>query len=268
MTLLRANSGGWGSNDQLTSTQANTMDANIAKALDKSSAGDTLAGAIGMTAAAAVNVNTAGAVVEASNGGVISATGTGRIRSKVAGGVQLGGGAADWPQFTDSSGSSAARTIAPLLQMVAPGLASSWTSGTSPGLFGGATATIQPVYLGLLPNGCTIVSVRLLFLVNTGHGALPAVMPKLNVKRQSSAGVSQSLRSTGAVTMTTPANVAAYEAAGGSFFDFTCDQFNTVVNTAYTYYIEITDENGANSQANNYYHGINPTLTLTELRML
>jgi len=138
MSFTRANPAGWSFNAKLTSAQINALDIDHANALDKTTAGDTLSGAIAMTATANINAgysgnitsNVAGGIQATVAGGIqstyvggitptvpsgisssvasgivstvasgISTTAIGGLASGVAGGVALTGGSADWPTF-------------------------------------------------------------------------------------------------------------------------------------------------------------------------
>ena len=79
MAITLVNPATWAFGAKLTSAQANALDANVVKALDKTAAGDTLSGAVVLAATGSVNAAANGANVRATvAGALIAVSGGGR----------------------------------------------------------------------------------------------------------------------------------------------------------------------------------------------
>ena len=131
MSFVRVNPTGWSgaagtAGDEFTSTQANTLDADHANALDKTTAGDTLSGVVTMASTAVLGAGFAGNVVASAAGAVaatvgyavecqaaqaVVATVAGGIASAAVGGFALSGAAGDWPTFGVSGSDPATHRI-------------------------------------------------------------------------------------------------------------------------------------------------------------
>jgi len=123
------------------------------------------------------------------------------------------------------------------------------------------TGTVAPfAYVPIRAHrGATLDKVTLKFKIPVGHGALPAVLPKLSVARGDMSGVAATLNSGDAgsgLVIASNASVAAYEAGGAvQAFTYTCNQ-NALIDTAlYFYALAIFDESGANAIAANLFYG-------------
>jgi hypothetical protein len=259
MAFSKINPGTWATNAQLTSTQMNNLDTDHANALDKTTAGDTIAGTVNFSGAGNVTANIANTV----RAGIAAG-----IQSNAVGGINLAGGATDWPTF------SAARTrtiIVPCTDIQAIGAAClksgtfgplspiatatvSYPASTSP--WGISTVTVNtgttqsfPYFMPMrqMHNGATLSNVTWNFQPIGGHAGLPAYQPWFRVFRKDSVnGVAQELTSGGAVQLAA-GSTGAYQTT--QQLVMTCNQNNVVDTTAYVYFAILGDEGGTNALA-------------------
>lgn len=276
MSFLRVKPPNWAVNEVVTSAQLNQLDLDHSNSLDKTVAGDQLAGVVSIAAAAMFDGNTAGTHFRASaNGAKIAATVSGAsieanasgalVQATVAGAlVKVTGGAvmqADvgsipGDRYTFASGQTrnmqypTARGAIP-----ASGWSVSFVAGF-PQLLGNAGTTVI-----LIPfpahNGATISQVTMYLQVTQPHANVPAVLPALNIVRaKNNAGnaTSDLLKTSDQLFTPAPGSGAAWF-NGGSLQSWTCvtNQNNVVDTTQYDYFVKLIDENGGNSLANNTY---------------
>lgn len=279
MAFQRVNPSGWPFGGKLTSAQQNQLDINVSNALDKTVAGDTLAGVVGMGASAAVLVNTPGAKIVSSvlNGiqgtvnQAIVANGNGCIVSLGAnGGFWLAGGASDYPQF------SPARTInrtRPLRASTV--IPSAWNSSNQYYLIGSAATGFIFCDLDGLIDGALLQSVSFQFIVTGTHaGGVGGgwVPPAFTIFRQpvsngSSLGL-QTLNSgdSGGGISPSPASGATWHNGGlVQGFQYTVNQNGIVDLKNFVYGIAIQDENGANSNSGNSYFATLSSMIVAQL---
>lgn len=251
MSFSRVNSGGWATGAELTSAQLNQMDTNLANALDKSTAGDFIAGVIGFVAGTGkMNFNIAGCGEITTAGGLVSTVAFG-FATSAAGGIALGGGTSDEIQYTQTRTKLVAQAVKPL-----GAAASGWTIGLGT-MTGPANGNVTALDTLVGPHqGATLSNVRIYLHVNGPHSQLPAVMPELQVHRRdlTSGGADVILGD----TIASAANAGAWDAT--TFWDIPCNLggsgANLVDRTKYVYYLLLVDENGTGSVAGNIYNGI------------
>ena len=210
-------------------------------------------------------------------GGIESTTSAG-ILTTTSGGFALGGGGYDYPIFTDNTGTSSprSRTVQfPLLPMY---LSAGWVVGSNPLLSGaysnGANVVLKApttnpvnslyVQIPALHNGATLASVAVFLSVlpnGSSRDFIPANLPAISVFRTSivpganPASNFQYLSTTQWQAIATPVSPPAYYDGGLiQVIVFTCNQFNVVDTSQYTYTVEIQDESGSGSYPGNYYY--------------
>ena len=264
MSFSRANGSGWAVGAVLTSAQLNAIDVDHANALDKTSAGDTVAGTVNFSGSGKVSANIAGSVVGATAGG---------IQSGVVGGLQLSGGSTDWPAFS----ANRSRVIAVPFDVAPLVITAAATSGGNTGTYAPGTSNWNPaqglvttvvnsgsanVYSYLVPlrqlhNGATMTSASIYLTGAGAHGALPAVMPAFGILRfqvSNPASGWSSLNSGGTSSQDPTAVLATYKALHS--WSFTCNQNNVIDTTQYTYFAVIWDEANTNALGGNQYAGL------------
>ena len=125
MSFTRVNPGGWSVGDSLTSVQQNTLDIDHSHALDKTSAGDTLAGVVTTTGAGQLVAATVGGITASTAGGIKPGVGQG-IKCDVAGGCQstVAGGI-----VSETAGGIASNAASGILPLVAGGITAGGIAG-------------------------------------------------------------------------------------------------------------------------------------------
>ena len=187
--------------------------------------------------------------------GAIQADAAGALRSAVVGGIQLAGGATDWPTF------SAARNRVKMITFQPQGgLASGWTlSAPLPGVIGPGTSTSQ--FFDLTPqlhNGATLQNFNIYFIVNNSHsGGAPQNLPSATILRFPVLTPSSYvyLNSGTSVSATNPGGTGTswYDSANPQEWNYLCNQNNVIDTTQYMYALQITDENGTNAESDTQY---------------
>jgi hypothetical protein len=130
MAFTRVNAGGWAYGTKLTSAQQNQLDVDHANALDKSTAGDSIAGTIAFTGAGTIDANQAGAITATAGSGIES-TVFGGIQPTVPGGI-----------LTDVSGGIVSYIAGGILPVVAGGIQSNVSGGIQSTANGGIISTV------------------------------------------------------------------------------------------------------------------------------
>lgn len=125
-------------------------------------------------------------------------------------------------------------------------LAQGWKQGT-PGGGTGANTVFVPLRIPEPAGSVKITQLRARFRAATGHGALPAFLPRLSLVAQGAAG--NAGVSFGTV-IDAPADVAAYESASGRELILA---LNNTLTTSDSYYIQLTGEGSTNSLAGLLY---------------
>ena len=236
--IVRTRAPGWSVNEKLSSAQINQLDANHARACDKTAAGDTLTGQY---------IVSGGATTTFSGGGDLIVDGAGSKFESNGGHIVFGD--------NDNAQFSASRT----LTRVAPFVVQQGTtfSGwqvnrnsskavTGIGLTGNADIT------RFLIDGAALRSIDVYFAVTTPHSNVPASFPQFAfiVKAIATGGIT-----TLAPTSATAASGAAWY-NGGATQTLNLDLGTlgvTIDRTANTYYLQVIDEHGANAQDGNTF---------------
>lgn len=283
MAFSRINSGGWSTGQKLTSAQITALDIDHANALDKTTAGDTLSGAIAMSASTArinvsgsaqINANNANAINANASAGItanalasiestvtagIQSNAVGGINSNIAagiqsgavGGIQLSGGSSDWPTFSSNRNRVVTYPVAGALW-----ISTNWTQANFPfGILGTASASFPAsIPISHPHHGSTIASVTMFVAVGTNHTGVPTNLPAILVQRVSSqVGVSygasiDDLATTTRQAFPTPGSGSAWTASNEiQSWTYTTSQNNVVDTSQYAYYIVLYDENGTNA---------------------
>lgn len=135
-------------------------------------------------------------------------------------------------------------------------------------------------------DGSTLYLARFYYRIYAVHVAIPSQLPQFRVFRVDMSGVEEPMGSgagigpAGWVTLTTPANVAAYNAGGGGggsavqSFDYTVNLNNVIDVSKYRYYVEIIEEAGSGNfrtigvaeQGNDYSHVLLGSSGITDMR--
>lgn len=271
MAITKVNLPGWGFGDKLASAQINSFDTKIITALDKTTAGDQLAGVVTMAATAAlrastsgakisatvsgakIEATTSGATIEASGGADIIVTGAGSTLATASGGrISLGDN--DYPVFSSNRSIARVANLAAhaMLETGGTPTISSGSGGDVPSVMGnGDSQPIEVDITNLLHSGATLNTCTL-YMYATVHSNLPAVFPHFILRRKP-LGAIQSVQSLSAgVATASPANLAAWNSVEYAW-SITCTTNNVIDKSTYTYSIHIEDENGANSAPGNLY---------------
>jgi hypothetical protein len=230
--------GGWSIGSVVSSAALNQIDANIASALDKSLAGDTLSGEILMESTAVIGAQFAGNISAAAAASIISSA-TGGIASTVPNGIELAGGGTDEILYGSTRTKLVRQGMMPYQGLVSTG----WSVSGTGGMGGTASSYIQTIGPLLVHHGADLTNVRVYITVVT-HTGLPAALPSLVVKRSDGATV-------GGATATA-AGAAAWNAT--TYWDCPCATL--IDRTQYEYFLELTDEQGSGSVSGNVYTGI------------
>ena len=233
MAFSRANGGGWGANAEVTTTQVNTIDADLSKAVD---------GAAGGSYAPTVALTVAGQGLQ----------------------MTLGTAPSTWMQFAEGT-RSITRSFAaqPVSFLVGAGLGASGFIG------GNGTGGIFTRLLEV-PNNATIVSLKLYFKIVIGHLTMPAAGPGIQLQRfTSSTALPVNLIPAGAIFMTLPLLVSTYESGGAiQSLLYTATQNNTAAaRSTQQFFLTVFDEGGGGTIAGNIFYGFDLTYTLLDLEV-
>jgi hypothetical protein len=270
MAFVRVNPGGWAVGAQLTSAQQNALDIDHANALDKTAAGDTLAGTIQVPPGTGFNVTGTGIAANALS--AVNGIVAGSIRSNVVGAIQLAGGPTDNITFFPARIRSVCMPF--MFYVLSPPWTGVFISPASNGLLGPGTAQ-QTLFLLPPPhNGATLLSVSCSLRVTGPHASVPASMgggggPAMQVVRlaigQGIPTAPQFLSSApqqGFIPV--PASGAAWDSAGQiQTLVYTCNQNNVIDTSQFIYSLILIDENGSGAVAGNIYEGL--TLNYTNI---
>lgn len=135
-------------------------------------------------------------------------------------------------------------------------------------------------------DGAALYLARFYYRIYATHVSIPSQLPQFRVFRVGMTGVEEPMASgagigpAGWVTLTTPANVAAYNAGSGGggsavqSFDYTVNANNVVDISKYRYYVEIIEEAGSGAwttigggaQGNDYSHVLLGSTSITDMR--
>lgn len=288
MSLVNPNPPGWALGDIVTYVQINSFGTQIASALDKSSAGDSLFGSITMQSTAALVCQYPGNI-NANATAAVQATVANSIESTTVGGIGLAGGATDWPTFYSvgtSTPSPRTRTLwvpgrevigvsynagAPIAILASQALSYLYTASTNTvGYQGGAFLTglvsatsLTNQYAYMMPlrsihNGATLTGAVLSLKANpaTRIGLPNGNLPAFGIFSADNAGnIYQLLGAGTGFVSDTSGTFAAYTA--NHTVSFTPTVNNTINSTSYSYFAIVLDECGtSNTQTGNLFYGI------------
>jgi hypothetical protein len=231
--------GGWAMGATLTSAQVNAFQNNMLISLDKSTAGDQLAGVITMASGAA-----------------IEATVVAGLRSTTPGGIELAGGSSDWPTF------SAIRSRTVWQPPVPNGFSTGWAAYLAASALGtvgivgpgpGSAASVQCCLLPNVHNGSELEQFLVLMTVGQSHSGVPANLPLFSLYAKPISGVGTDTN-LGNFTIPTPGSGAAwYNSGNPQQFTFSVSGTPTLASGTYIYYLQVVDEYGTNSLSGNIY---------------
>ena len=233
MAFSRANGGGWGANAEVTTTQVNTIDADLSKAVD---------GAAGGSYAPTVALTVAGQGLQ----------------------MTLGTAPSTWMQFAEGTRSITRSFAAQPVSFLAGGAglgASGYVGGNGGGIF---TRLLE------VPNNATVVSLKLYFKIVIGHGAVPTTGPGISLTRlTSSTGAVVALAPVTPLYMVVPLSVATYENGGAiQSLLYTATQNNTAAaRGTQQFFFTVVDEAGGGALAGNLFYGFDLTYTLLDLEV-
>lgn len=244
MSFSRSKTGGWATNEKLSSAQMNSLDIDHANALDKT--GDTInAGTIIVSGSGLLLASVDGAVQATTHGGIQSGA-VGGIESAVPGGIQLSGGSTDWVAFNP------ARTRTLITPYIGAQIAGAWTMEASGRwVVGAATTDILNVVLRV-HNGATASQVT---LRHRGVGGSPSPPAYAQVSRIDNSGIAQTLCS---------ATYLYASASGVTFTDTITLTANNVIDIEnYVYVMSIVDMSSAGGNPGTQYY--QPVTTFTNI---
>ncbi len=253
MTIARVKPGDWAFGEKLTSAQINQLDTNVARALDKAG-GDQLTGITTVGPGARVYLNAAGAAITASDGGFISSSVDGAIRTEWAGTFQLGGGATDWPTFTNTVGVAAKRSRTVMIPPV-PLALNGW-SLVNDGVLQGAKTNLEVLIPFAVHAGATLESVAF-YVRPTGHAALPEHWPAIDVIRRAFDGPSTVVSLLGGWSEHPAETLVDWNDGLTHYSLHSCTANHTnLAPYQHTYLIKLRDEYGTDSVLGNAYLGL------------
>ena len=249
--------GGWPVNGTLTSAQLNALDIDHANAVDRSIAGDTVAGLITLDGPEAslilpaTTITGAGSTLRTANGGRIVL------------------GANDWVQY------STPRTFQRCLPfLVQPGAAFiAWdvdNNQSAANVSVGMTGNVD--ISDFVVDGSVLTAIEITFFVSSGHSGFtppPAVMPKFTLFQQAGIDITDLQASIATGTIPTPASGSAWY-NGGAIQSYTLIVPSlTIDNAGASYYLQVTDENGTlgtDVATGNIYQSLQITFSCADMR--
>ncbi len=265
MAITRVNPADWSVGDKLTSAQANAIDANCAKALDKTVAGDTLSGDVSVasggsivllsgseiTVNAGAEIDVGGALLVANSATTQVDMGTGSFIAVSSGSNITTGGTGyvkfnntDWPKLNTRT-RSVIRNALDCARFVAN--STIWTRALGQVLGPATTGELLQVDMPT-HDGATLSSINVYFVPSV-HVALPASPPQLIIYVSDTTGA---VVSTQTVTFTLPGIVGLYSATPQTW-TATLSPALVLSPGTYFYTIFLQDEHGANSVSGNSY---------------
>ena len=232
MAFSRANGGGWGANAEVTTTQVNTIDADLSKAVD---------GAAGGSYAPTVALTVAGQGLQ----------------------MTLATAPSMWMQFAEGTRSITRSFASQPVSFLSGGAglgASGYVGGNGGGIF---------IRLLEVPNNATVVSLKLYFKIVIGHLTMPAVGPSIQLQRFTSSTALPVNLVPAAISMTLPLLVATYESGGAiQSLLYTATQNNTAAaRGTQQFFLTVFDEAGGGALAGNIFYGFDLTYTLLDLEV-
>lgn len=264
MTISRVKPSNWATGEKLTSTEMNAMDTNAAKALDKTSAGDTLSGIITVDATGKVLLDTGGTItvddgstfetsplatveVNLGAGGVVNVQSGGQIVTAGTGIIKWNN--TDWPKLNSRS-----RSISKLardLNIGDPNLfPTDWVASTAGYLSG--TASSEPLMLRIPTHEGARLTGLSVYMKAAAHAGVPATLPRIEFFKRTKYG---------AVSVTethyypTPI-LANWNNVNITDWTIALSTPQVIDTSTYDYYVDLYDETGASSTSGNRYYSL------------
>lgn len=248
--IVRTKAPGWAVNEKLTSAQMNQLDANHARAVDKTAAGDTIEGQI---------IQSFVKTTTFSGGGKIIVDGAGSQFRTVGGHIVHGDN--DYATF---SATRPLVRVAPFIVQQGQTF-SGWTVGrnwskafTGLGLTGNCDLT------RFMVDGANLASIDIYFAVTTAHSSTPAIFPEFTLyERDIATGVDTGINF---VFATAASGAAWYN--GGATQTLNLGTFSHPIDRgAKGYFLQVIDESGSGAQNGNTYQSIRLNFTgIADLR--
>lgn len=152
MSFTRVNVGGWAFGAIFTSAQANQLDTNVSNALDKSVAGDTLAGVIVFNGSTGqIQANQANAIVATAAQGIASTVASGIVPTVAFG---IASPVADGISATTTAGITSS-SAGGIVSRIAGGIQGGVAGGIRPGLAAGIDADVAGGITSAVAGGIT-----------------------------------------------------------------------------------------------------------------
>jgi len=243
MTIARVKIAGFAINEKPTSSQLNQIDADHVRACDRTIAGDTISGIVVVGGSTSVITFSGGAKAQIANAGAL-------YDVQSTGSIVLGDN--DYPTY------SASRPLVRCAPFVAQQrgnlfwlVTNNQSTSGAPGLVGATDLT------NYLVDGATLASLDVFFAVGSPHVGVPATMPSFILYKLAYAA---SITAMASGTVPTAASSTAWYASGAT------QTINIAVGavidrTAYSYFLQVTDESSTNSLAGNIYQSVRLNMT-------
>lgn len=271
MTISRVKPSNWATGEKLTSTEMNAVDTNGAKALDKTSAGDTLSGEIsvastgGLTFASGSHASfESGSLLESSPSSTVWLTlgidgwmelqsgsyvnvSAGQIRTSGTGTIKWNNN--DWPLLNTRT-RSISRNFREL-SIADPNLfPTDWQSSSFGFISGMASAEILALRVPL-HEGARLIGMAV-YMKAAAHAGVPATMPRVEFFKRTKFGATSASE---VHSYPTPL-LAAWNNVNITDWSITLTTPQTIDSVMYDYSIDFYDEHGANSVSGNRYYAI------------
>ncbi len=241
--------GGWLVNGTLTSAQLNALDIDHANAVDRSVAGDTVAGLITL-AGPTGSMQWNGAQL----------TGAGTTLATASGGrIVLGDN--DWIEY--STPRSFQRCGPILMQPGASFINWDMDSNQSKASASGLTGNVD--ISDFVVDGSVLTAIDVTFMVGSSHTNPPANMPMFTLYQQAIVDISDLQAIATSTIPATSTGAAWYD--GGALQTYTLIVPSLTIDcTEATYYLQIQDESGLNALDQNIYQGFRLNFTCADMR--
>lgn len=270
MAITRVNPADWAVGDKLTSAQANGLDENGAKAVDKTSAGDTVSGELTFDATGSILLDAGssmtvdvGAQIEVGGGLVIPSPGVLQADLGTSSSITVGSGShiatagtgyvkfnnSDWPKLNTRT-RSISRNFREL-SIADPNLfPTDWQSSSFGFISGMASAEILALRVPL-HEGARLIGMAV-YMKAAAHAGVPATMPRVEFFKRTKFGATSASE---VHSYPTPL-LAAWNNVNITDWSITLTTPQTIDSVTYDYSIDFYDEHDANSVSGNRYYAI------------
>lgn len=270
MAITRVNPADWAVGDKLTSAQANGLDENGAKAVDKTSAGDTVSGELTFDATGSILLDAGssmtvdvGAQIEVGGGLVIPSPGVFQADLGTSSSITVGSGShittagtgyvkfnnSDWPKLNTRT-RSISRNFREL-SIADPNLfPTDWQSSSFGFISGMASAEILALRVPL-HEGARLIGMAI-YMKAAAHAGVPATMPRVEFYKRTKFGATSASE---VHSYPTPL-LAAWNNVNITDWSITLTTPQTIDSVTYDYSIDFYDEHDANSVSGNRYYAI------------